>query len=66
MVAWKACTRPTELGGLGITDLRLAGLAFQAKWLYGCKEPILTGLGPSCPLNLPQMPSPSSAHRPMC
>jgi hypothetical protein len=33
MVAWQTCTRPKELGGLGITDLRLAGLAFEAKWI---------------------------------
>lgn len=32
-VAWQACA-PTELGGLGITDLRLAGTAFQTKWLW--------------------------------
>jgi hypothetical protein len=34
MVAWQACMWPTELSGLGITDLRLAGTAFQAKWLW--------------------------------
>ena len=34
MVAWQTCTRPKEIGGLGITDLRLAGTAFQAKWLW--------------------------------
>lgn len=27
MVAWATCCRPTELGGLGITDLKLAGYA---------------------------------------
>jgi hypothetical protein len=34
MVAWQTCTRPKEIGGLGITDLRLAGTAFEAKWLW--------------------------------
>jgi hypothetical protein len=34
MVAWQTCTRPTELNGLGIIDLRLAGTAFQTKWLW--------------------------------
>lgn len=28
MVAWSICSRPKELGGLGITDLKLTGLAF--------------------------------------
>ena len=27
MVAWQTCCRPTQLGGLGISDLRLAGFA---------------------------------------
>jgi hypothetical protein len=34
MVAWQMCTRPKELGGLGITDLWLAGTAFEKKWLW--------------------------------
>jgi len=34
MVAWKTCTRPKELGGLGITDLKLQATAFEAKWLW--------------------------------
>lgn len=34
MVAWETCTRPKELGGLGIINLRLAGTAFEAKWLW--------------------------------
>jgi hypothetical protein len=33
MVAWKTCYRPTELGGLGISDLRLTGYALQTRWL---------------------------------
>lgn len=33
MVAWETCCRPTELGGLGITDLKLAGYALQTWWL---------------------------------
>lgn len=34
MVAWAKACRPTELGGLGITDLRLAGFALQTRWLW--------------------------------
>ena len=34
MVAWKTCTRPKELGGLGIPDLKLVNTAFQAKWIW--------------------------------
>jgi hypothetical protein len=34
MLAWETCTRPKKLGGLGITDMRLAGYAFEAKWLW--------------------------------
>jgi hypothetical protein len=34
MVAWPTCCRPTKLGGLGITDIRLAGYALQTKWLW--------------------------------
>ena len=34
MVAWKTCTRPKKLGGLGITDLKLQATAFKAKWLW--------------------------------
>ncbi|XP_066316584.1 uncharacterized protein [Miscanthus floridulus] len=34
MVAWAACCRPTEMGGLGITDLKLAGYALQTRWLW--------------------------------
>jgi hypothetical protein len=34
MVAWRTCSRPKELGGLGIPDLRLTALAFEAKWLW--------------------------------
>jgi hypothetical protein len=33
MVAWEAICKPTELGGLGITDLKLAGFALQTRWL---------------------------------
>lgn len=33
MVAWETCCRPTELGGLGITNLKLAGFALQTRWL---------------------------------
>jgi hypothetical protein len=34
LVTWKTVCRPTELGGLGITDLRLAGYALQSRWLW--------------------------------
>jgi hypothetical protein len=34
MVAWRACTRPKELGGLGIPDFKLVALAFEVKWLW--------------------------------
>jgi hypothetical protein len=34
MVAWKTCTRLKEFGGLGITDLKLAATAFEAKWMW--------------------------------
>lgn len=34
MVAWQTCIRPTELGGLGIPDLKLVATAFEAKWLW--------------------------------
>ncbi|CAD6206506.1 unnamed protein product [Miscanthus lutarioriparius] len=34
MVAWDTICRPTELGGLGITDLRLTGYALQTHRLW--------------------------------
>jgi hypothetical protein len=34
MVAWEAVCKPTELGGLGITDLKLVGFALQTRWLW--------------------------------
>lgn len=34
MVAWNTCCRPTELGGLGVSDLRLSGYALQTRWLW--------------------------------
>lgn len=34
MVAWATCCRPTEMGGLGISDLRLTGYALQTRWLW--------------------------------
>ena len=34
MVAWQTCCRPKELGGLGISDLKLAGFALQMRWLW--------------------------------
>jgi len=34
MVAWDTVCRPTDLGGLGIPDLRLTSIALQARWLW--------------------------------
>ena len=34
MVAWDTCCRPTDLGGLGISNLRLTGYALQTRWLW--------------------------------
>lgn len=34
MVAWPTVCKPTMMGGLGISDLRLAGYALQARWLW--------------------------------
>lgn len=34
MVSWPTVCRPTDLGGLGISDLRLTGYALQTKWLW--------------------------------
>lgn len=34
LVAWPGVCRPTSLGGLGISDLKLAGFALQTRWLW--------------------------------
>ena len=34
MVAWPEVCRPTQLGGLGISDLKLTSYALQTKWLW--------------------------------
>jgi hypothetical protein len=34
MVAWPTVCGPTDLGGLGISDLKLARLALQRSWLW--------------------------------
>jgi hypothetical protein len=34
MVSWDTCCRLTELGGLGIINLRLTGYALQRRWLW--------------------------------
>lgn len=34
MVAWTTVCKPMELGGLGISDLKLQGWALQARWLW--------------------------------
>jgi len=31
-VAWKMVCKPRELGGLGVVDLRRAGIALRARW----------------------------------
>jgi len=33
-VAWPVVCRPTDLGGLGVPDLRLASIALQTRWLW--------------------------------
>lgn len=60
MVAWKTCTRPKDMGGLGITDLRLAATAFEAKWLRGFRKWITIGPGLSCHSERPRKPPSSS------
>ena len=34
LVAWPKVTRPTELGGLGISNLQQLGWALRARWLW--------------------------------
>jgi hypothetical protein len=34
IVAWPAVCKPTEFGGLGVSDLKLQGYALQARWLW--------------------------------
>jgi hypothetical protein len=34
MVAWPVVCKPTEFGGLGVSDLKLQGYALQAHWLW--------------------------------
>ena len=34
MVNWPTLARPTELGGLGVLDLKLFGYALQTRWLW--------------------------------
>lgn len=33
-VVWPTVCRPTTLGGLGVRDLKLAGIALQTRWLW--------------------------------
>lgn len=33
MVVWLAVCKPTELGGLGVSDLKLIGYVLQTRWL---------------------------------
>lgn len=34
MVPWPTVCKPTQLGGLGISDLKLQGFALQTRWLW--------------------------------
>jgi hypothetical protein len=34
LVAWNRLQRPLHLGGLGIIDLQLLGVALRARWLW--------------------------------
>jgi hypothetical protein len=34
LVAWRSICKPKELGGLGVKDLRLQGLALRVRWLW--------------------------------
>ena len=34
VVAWEAVCKPTEFGGLGVSDLKLTGFALQTRWLW--------------------------------
>lgn len=34
LVAWKTICKPKSLGGLGVKDLRLQGLALRVRWLW--------------------------------
>lgn len=34
LVAWPTVCRPTDYGGLGIIDLKLAGFALRTRWLW--------------------------------
>jgi hypothetical protein len=34
MVAWPSVCQPTDLGGLGIPNLRLSSIALQTRWLW--------------------------------
>lgn len=60
MVAWQVCCKPTEFGGLGIRDIKLAGYALQTRWLWLQKvdqdrpwsqRRLRFGLSSECPLS---------------
>ncbi|KAJ1281361.1 hypothetical protein BS78_04G300500 [Paspalum vaginatum] len=34
LVAWPVVTKPTDLGGLGVLDLKLLNIALQTRWLW--------------------------------
>jgi hypothetical protein len=44
LVSWPVVTRPKELGGLGIADLRL-GWALRVRWLWLQKKHNQTNFG---------------------
>lgn len=48
LVAWTTACRPTDFGGLGIPDLRLASFALRLRWLWLKKKQIRTDHGAIC------------------
>jgi hypothetical protein len=36
LVAWDRVQRPLHLGGLGVLDLNLFGIALRERWLWLC------------------------------
>ncbi|GJN37129.1 hypothetical protein PR202_gb26054 [Eleusine coracana subsp. coracana] len=52
LVTWGKVTRPNELGGLGISDLRNLGIALKARWLW------LQKTNPNRPWNMLQIQVP--------
>jgi hypothetical protein len=44
-VSWPVVTRPKELGGLAIADLKSLGSALRVRWLWLQKNPTRQALG---------------------